>query len=122
MQNPHRDALQSATGTTEIALNPKELGRVRIALTHAEAGLSVTILAERPETADLMRRNIDVLAREFREMGHENLSFSFGGQSDGAQGDNQSGTNPSGPDAAPVAESTPTPMTVALEGGLDLKL
>jgi len=115
--------LQSPSGTTEIALNPKELGRVRIALTPAEAGLSVTILAERPETADLMRRNIDVLAREFLDMGHENLTFSFSDHSDGADQNSQDSPNPAPlrDDVHPI--ETPIPATtLTLNGGLDLKL
>lgn len=115
--------VQSSNGTTEIALNPEELGRVRITLTTTEAGLSVAILAERPETADLMRRNLDILAREFRDLGHENLSFTFGDQPDGS--DQPSGHGPQSdletdpnaiPDAAPIS------VALALSGGLDLKL
>lgn len=115
--------VHSSGGTTEIALNPEELGRVRISLTNSESGLSVSILAERPETADLMRRNIDSLAREFLDLGHENLSFSFG---DDAPRDETA------EDTAPVKvaqsqEDGQSPdavqsHTVALRGGLDLKL
>lgn len=115
--------VQSSNGATEIALNPEELGRVRITLTTTEAGLSVAILAERPETADLMRRNLDMLAREFRELGHENLSFTFGDQSDGSdqQGNHgpQSGLET---DANAMPDVASTSVTLALSGGLDLKL
>jgi hypothetical protein len=72
----------TAEKTVEIALRPAELGRVRIALSPADAGMIVTVSAERAETLELMRRNIDDLARSFAEMGHENLSFSF--EQDGA--------------------------------------
>ncbi|WP_390911603.1 flagellar hook-length control protein FliK [Pseudosulfitobacter sp. SM2401] len=67
----------TAEKTVEIALRPAELGRVRIALSPAETGMVVTVSAERSETLELMRRNIDDLARSFAEMGHENLSFNF---------------------------------------------
>lgn len=63
----------------EITLNPEELGRVRIALNHADSGLTVTITAERPETLDLMRRHIEQLAIEFRRLGYENIGFEFSG-------------------------------------------
>ncbi|MEM8801820.1 MAG: flagellar hook-length control protein FliK [Pseudomonadota bacterium] len=65
-------------GVVEVRLQPEELGRVRIAMTQMEAGVAVQISAERPETLDLLRRNIDMLERDLREQGFENLSFSFG--------------------------------------------
>ena len=39
--------------------------------------MSMTILAERPETAEIMRRNISDLEQEFQSLGFENLSFEF---------------------------------------------
>ena len=61
----------------EIALNPAELGRVRMVLSPSDAGVTLIILAERPETLDLMRRNIDDLAKSFADLGYEDISFSF---------------------------------------------
>lgn len=61
----------------EISLNPSELGRVRMSITAAEAGITVGVLAERPETLDLMRRNIEQLTREFQSLGYENINFTF---------------------------------------------
>lgn len=69
--------VRSEGGRTEIALNPEELGRVRFAMVTSDAGMTLAITTERPETADLIRRNLDDLAREFRQMGFENLTFSF---------------------------------------------
>jgi flagellar hook-length control protein FliK len=116
--------VQTSGATTEIALNPEELGRVRISLTGGDTGLTVAIIAERPETADLMRRNIDHLTRELREMGYENLTFTFddqSGEADQGWGDEaaQSGTVS---DTSAADEHSPTRMRVALSGGLDLKL
>lgn len=42
-----------------------------------EAGITVSVVAERPETLDLMRRNIDQLAREFEIIGYNDINFSF---------------------------------------------
>jgi flagellar hook-length control protein FliK len=101
---------------------------VRISVTAGDAGLTVAIIAERPETVDLMRRNIDLLTRELREMGYENLTFTFGEQSGDAdqdqdqdQGDGavQSGA---ASDPSTADEHHQTSMRVALSGGLDLKL
>ncbi|WP_253186877.1 flagellar hook-length control protein FliK [Roseobacter denitrificans] len=61
----------------EISLNPKELGRVRMNISAAEAGITVTIVTERPETLDLMRRNIDQLVREFQAIGYNDINFAF---------------------------------------------
>ena len=74
------EALQKAQDRpVEIALNPRELGRVRMSISAAEAGITVSVIAERPETLDLMRRNIEQLTREFQTIGYENIAFSFSG-------------------------------------------
>lgn len=59
------------TGTLEIALDPPELGRVRLSLVETGGVMVVSILADRPETADLMRRHLDILAQEFARSGLE---------------------------------------------------
>lgn len=61
----------------EISLNPKELGRVRMNISAADAGITVTIVTERPETLDMMRRNIDQLVREFQAIGYNDINFAF---------------------------------------------
>lgn len=66
----------------EIALNPAELGRVRMSITPTESGIVVNILAERADTLDLMRRNIDDLGRSFTDLGYEDIAFAFGQSSD----------------------------------------
>ena len=79
----------------DVALNPEELGRVKMRVTTSEAGITVVIQTERPETGDLMRRHINELADEFRKMGFEDISFEFsGGQTSGGQseGDGEAGS------------------------------
>lgn len=120
---------QSSGQSTQIALNPEELGRVRISLATSEAGLVVNIVAERPETADLMRRNIDSLLRDFSELGYENPTFDFHSNGENEQDraqDSQGGPNTKHPDGmtADITLShtaTETPRPAAL-GALDLKL
>jgi len=75
--------LASGTGRTDILLDPQDLGRVRLSLEGNEAGLVVTIMAERGETTDLLRRNADLLLAEFRDAGYANLTFSFADRGDG---------------------------------------
>jgi flagellar hook-length control protein FliK len=67
-----------SNGPVELALSPEELGRVKMTLSATEGGMTLVVTAERPETLDLLRRNIDLLAQDFREMGYESLEFSFG--------------------------------------------
>lgn len=62
----------------EISLNPEELGRVRISLGTIEGAIQVSLTAERQETLELIRRNIEQLAEEFRDMGFADISFDFG--------------------------------------------
>lgn len=77
-------AVQLATAATtdgrsvDLRLNPEELGRVRLLMSPSEGGISVAIMAERGETLDLMRRHINLLENEFREMGYDDVKFSFG--------------------------------------------
>lgn len=67
----------SASGRTDILLDPQELGRVRLSLEGDELALVLTIQAERADTADLLRRNADILLQEFRDAGYANLTFTF---------------------------------------------
>lgn len=61
----------------DIRLDPEELGRVRIVLSSKDGGMNVLIIADRPETLDLMRRNYEQLEASFSDVGYENTSFSF---------------------------------------------
>jgi flagellar hook-length control protein FliK len=73
--------------TTEIALNPEELGRVRLTLTAINGALTLVVLTDRPEIQELLRRHIDVLAQEFKALRYESVSFYF--NADGQSGDNE---------------------------------
>ena len=83
----------------EISLNPKELGRVRMNISAAEAGITVTIVTERPETLDLMRRNIDQLVREFQSIGYTDINFAF------SEGETQQGFGDDSDDRGSVAST-----------------
>ncbi|WP_284165729.1 flagellar hook-length control protein FliK [Frigidibacter sp. SD6-1] len=118
-------------GPVEVTLSPEELGRVRMVLQGGEAGLTLTLTAERPETLDLMRRHIDQLAQDFRDLGYRNLAFSFasdGGQRGGGGPMPQPEGTPSGTaraEAPPPDVPLPTrtgQMRLAGEDRLDLRL
>jgi len=61
----------------EVALNPEELGRVRMSISPQDGGIMISIAAERPETLDLMRRHIDQLAQEYQRLGYDSVAFNF---------------------------------------------
>ncbi|MDA8585799.1 flagellar hook-length control protein FliK [Rhodobacteraceae bacterium] len=71
-------AKTSIDGVIEVKLSPEELGRVRLSMTSGETGMTVLVTAERPETLELLRRNIDLFAADLAEQGFTDLSFSFG--------------------------------------------
>ncbi|MEL7182797.1 MAG: flagellar hook-length control protein FliK [Pseudomonadota bacterium] len=56
---------RTATGErqTEIELAPAELGKLKITLQTNERGLALQIVAERPETLDVVRRQLEGLHR-----------------------------------------------------------
>ncbi|WP_232897257.1 flagellar hook-length control protein FliK [Pontibaca salina] len=107
----------------EISLNPEELGRVRLALSRTEHGMTLAIMADRPETLDLMRRHIDQLAAELHRLGYSDFGFSFGGNSpEGRDRENPKRQHPHNSalpaDRAQSAVIFNRPMT----DGLDLRL
>lgn len=115
-------------GSIDVALNPEELGRVRLNLMSQDGVLNVTILAERPETHDLLRRNISMLQADFRALGYADVAFDFG-----PGGDRPGRPSDSMPDVAPrdasdtivitAAEAAAeTPRTTAAATRLDLRL
>jgi len=114
-----------ARGTVELSLSPEELGRVRLRLHPSEAGLSVTITADRPETLELMRRNIELLAREFLDIGYEHAQFEF---AHGGQGTDHENTAPDGADAPaltaarPDSEQPAPAALLAMGDRLDIRL
>ncbi len=76
-------------GTVQVALNPEELGSVRITMTGEDTRMTIVIAVERPETLDLMRRHVADLAEAFGEMGYDDVSFSF--HHDGERGPDEGG-------------------------------
>jgi len=112
----------------EVTLSPEELGRVRMTLTTSDGGLSLALVADRPETLDLLRRHIDQLAQDFRDMGYQNLNFSFAqGQGGGADpkpaprvaAEDEPATGPGAP-AAPQPAVSAAQKTPA--SGIDIRL
>lgn len=134
---PPPPALQIATAVAsegpsashiDVSLSPEELGHVRLRLAHGEAGLSVTITADRPETLDLLRRNIETLARDFQDIGYGDVNFSFGDQprQERPIPSADRGFSPAQPDFLTERDPDPTaplhPQSRLPDGGLDLRI
>ncbi|MBB5222513.1 hypothetical protein HNP73_002449 [Amaricoccus macauensis] len=76
-----------AARKVELRLDPPELGRVEIHLSPTEkGGMQAIVLAERPETHDLLRRHADVLARELGNAGYSDVNLSFSAGTDAGVG------------------------------------
>lgn len=67
-------------GPVEVSLSPSELGRVTLTLIQNDGSIIVAVTAERPETLELLRRSIGLLAGELQDLGYANPGFSFGEQ------------------------------------------
>jgi flagellar hook-length control protein FliK len=112
----------------EIELEPRELGRVRMVMTLGDHGLTMTVAADRPDTLDLMRRHIDLLARDFQALGYRELTLSFAdpggtepGQHGNARPDPALTDNPEAPARADNGEAA-APGPGHAEGRLDIRL
>lgn len=103
-----RSIAEAATGLQdrpiELTLSPEELGRVRMTLHNNDGNMSVTVSVERPETLELLRRNIEMLASQLREIGYKDISFEFT-----SQGNNFTGNDAAHPGDTP--DSDPPPET-----------
>ncbi|MGJ8543960.1 MAG: flagellar hook-length control protein FliK [Sulfitobacter sp.] len=120
--------LQNQPGRpVELSLNPEELGRLRLSITTTDQGVTVNILAERSETLDLLRRNIDLLGQELRQIGYDSVAFSFGGGQSAPDQDTEGSSNSSAPTPldTPVEialEPSAQPARIAAQSGVDIRL
>jgi flagellar hook-length control protein FliK len=114
--------------SVQIALNPKELGKVKMMISALDGAVTVNVVAERPETLDLMRRNVHELVREFHELGYETVNFSFAeGQSrSGAEKNDSNGETRQFGGSAQTADTQPANDASIIHmipsDGLDLRL
>lgn len=110
----------------EISLNPKELGRVRMNISAAEAGITVNVMAERPETLDLMRRHIDQLTREFEVIGYSDINFAFSQdqtqQDFSDNGDEANHATVSHFEIERMEDTTSTPLSAMPTSGVDIRV
>lgn len=112
-------------GPVEVSLSPEELGRVRMVLSTTDSGMILSITADRDDTLSLLRRHMDMLASDLKNMGLHDLSFRFGsGDAEGRNaGHDGNGRPRQGEGAAPeTPASTTTTSRVASGDRLDLRL
>lgn len=65
-------------GSVELRLSPEELGRVKMTVSPAaDGGVSVSVLVERPETLELLRRHSDLLLADLKAEGFANPNLDF---------------------------------------------
>ena len=126
-------AMALQNGPVEIMLKPESLGRVRLSLHARDDGtMAVLVAADRAETGDLLRRNIEQLATELRDAGFRDVSFSFEQRhpqspQQMARNDNDAGVSGAGSfehDHAPVApgQNRSKVLWIDPDAGIDLRL
>ena len=107
----------------EITLNPEELGKLRMTVTTNEGGISVSLLAERAETTELLRRHIEILSQEFQALGYSDISFNFGGGGDsGGNDQNELSGDTNEATVMHENERNAAPLRVELDGRVDIRI
>ena len=115
-------------GRLDVTLQPEDLGRLRLVFTPSESGLTVAVSADRPETLDLLRRNIDLLAGDLAQQGFTDVAFQFGTAAGGGGGSGDAEGSSATPLRVDVGDGDSMPggaMADAMPGGtagLDLRL
>ncbi|MFV0244269.1 MAG: flagellar hook-length control protein FliK [Qingshengfaniella sp.] len=61
----------------EMSLNPAELGRIRMSIAMRDDGVTISVISERPETQDLLRRHAAMLEQEFQSLGYTDVNVGF---------------------------------------------
>ncbi|MCI2400225.1 flagellar hook-length control protein FliK [Aliiroseovarius subalbicans] len=115
----------------ELTLNPEELGRLRLTFTVESGAMAVAVTVERPETLDLMRRHIDLLGQDLRELGYREVSFAFShGAAGGGSNADKDGRSPGTPSLDPEEatetatnrEPPPMRLTLGAGAGIDIRI
>ena len=113
----------SQGGVTELVLNPAELGRVELRLATNDTGVTIHIAIERLETQDLIRRHLESLAAEFRQMGFRDVDFEFRDRRhQHGQSPDASLVDPPTGEAIEAATDEVPNSAALLKSGLDLRL
>ena len=113
-------------GIIDVALNPEELGRLRFELHQHGDQVRVHLVAERPDTLDLLRRHADELLAELRQAGFGGAELSFGawgkGRSHPAAANASSDADGQQPAASLPGPAAPSSQHASPGAGLHLRL
>lgn len=118
-------ARQNGPSDITVTLSPVELGTLHMRVSMEGDSLRITLLADRPETLDLLRRNGDQLLADLRDLGFGGASLGFGtsgGTGTPAPHDGKDDAADVLPAAAAPQQIPPAPSRVQRAGGLDLRL
>ncbi len=110
------------TQTLELRLDPPELGRVTIHIKAQDQQIIAQVVADRPDTVDLMRRHADMLTSTLARAGFAQADLSF--QQGQGQGQKEEFTQFQTVAFASESDaSTPdTPGPAPIDGRLDIRL
>jgi hypothetical protein len=118
-------AKQPETGIVELRLDPVELGGIHVTMRGHDTDLAITVVVDRPETRDLLRKHVDQFVADLRQSGITGpaISFDLAGQQGSAQRPPVPLHDPLPDGALSLAPPIPhPPVRVARAGGLDLRL
>lgn len=119
-------AIAQGEGGVTVRLAPEELGQVSMRLHNDDGTMRLAIHAERADTADLIRRNIDPLVDEMTRLGYDRVSVDIsGGQRGLAQDRRQPMPQPTQQELADRPDIRPPetpPRRPAPTSGMDLRL
>jgi len=117
-------AVDAQDQVIELKLRPEELGQLRFRIGQGETGLMLSVTADRPETLDLLRRNVDQLARHLSDLGYGSASFSFGEERPGSQSrsSRESAAQAPEPVGRQVTEAAVSDPVARASDGLDMRL
>lgn len=110
-------------GVIEIALDPPELGKLKISYEMTADGLTARVSAQDPGSLELLRRHADTLLNDLRDLGFENVDLAFSGgegRGDDAPGEERSRSGPNG-DIAIRPEITRERSAITVDG-LDIRI
>lgn len=106
-------------GAVDLALSPVELGNLRLSMLADGDRMIVHVVADRPETLDLIRRHADQLGEALRDSGFADVQYSF---SQGQRGRAASHRQADSVEAAPASAAMPPPAPPAADDRLDIRL